>query len=113
MASTEATQKVDQPPPPAAQPEKIEPEPVKVVPRAPEAPPPPETKAQASGAAGPEEDYFPVVDVVLRFLLFAASLVAVVVMVTSKQTEAVPIPFTFPPVVALLPAKFNHSPALM
>lgn len=112
MASTEPTQKVDQPPPPAAQPEKIEPEPAKVVPRAPEAPPPPETKALGSGAAG-AKDYFPVVDVVLRFLLFAASLVAVVVMVTSKQTEAVLIPFTFPPILARLPAKFNHSPALM
>lgn len=56
-------------------------------------------------------DYFAVADVVLRLLVFASALVSVVVMSTSKQTEMVPTPF--PPYRAPLPAKFNHSPALM
>ncbi|XP_052206723.1 CASP-like protein 1 [Diospyros lotus] len=51
-------------------------------------------------------------DLALRLLLFASAVVAVVVMVTSKQTEMVRWPVApFP----LLPraAKFNHSPALI
>lgn len=48
-------------------------------------------------------DYFHF-DLILRFLLFASSLVAVVVMVTSNQTEYVPLP---------RPAKFRYSPAFM
>ncbi|OIW00037.1 hypothetical protein TanjilG_26374 [Lupinus angustifolius] len=53
-------------------------------------------------------DYFKF-DVILRFLLFAASLVAVVVMVTSNETELVlykgrPVP---------QPAKFRYSPAFV
>lgn len=53
-------------------------------------------------------DYFHF-DVALRFLLFAASLVAVVVLVTGNQTELVifqgrPVP---------RPAKFRYSPAFM
>ncbi|KAJ0092225.1 hypothetical protein Patl1_25582 [Pistacia atlantica] len=51
-----------------------------------------------------------VADAVLRVSLFAATLVAVVVMVTSKQTEVVPVPGA--PVGVMIPhtAKFHHSP---
>ncbi|KDP40020.1 hypothetical protein JCGZ_02018 [Jatropha curcas] len=55
-------------------------------------------------------DYF-AVDVALRVLLFAATLTAVVVMSTAKQTEdaSVPgLPFRVP-----VEAKFNHSPAFI
>lgn len=60
----------------------------------------PPTAPNTSGITIP-----PTVDVALRFLLFAASLTSVVVMVTSKQTKHQG------PVA--LEAKFNHSPALM
>ncbi|PIN14367.1 hypothetical protein CDL12_13005 [Handroanthus impetiginosus] len=57
-------------------------------------------------------DYFALGDqVVLRFLLFGAALVAVVVMVTSKQTEMVPV--QSPPFQAYVSAKFNRSPAFI
>ncbi|KAL7220633.1 hypothetical protein ACSBR2_013501 [Camellia fascicularis] len=46
--------------------------------------------------------YLVVGDVVLRFLLFAATVTAVVVMVTSKQKQPISPP-----------AKFNHSPAFI
>ncbi|KAL2458557.1 CASP-like protein 1D2 [Forsythia ovata] len=102
MASTETpvpeAEKVAAPPheAPAVKPEKVE--------------PPPEVKTPA-GAPPPRIGYFALADVVLRFLLFASALVAVVVMVTSKQTERVPIPF--PPFLAPVSAKFNHSPAFV
>ncbi|KAG8370043.1 hypothetical protein BUALT_Bualt14G0076600 [Buddleja alternifolia] len=55
---------------------------------------------------------FALADVILRFLLFASGLVAVVVMITSKQTELVPIPM--PPFVRIpRSANFNHSPAFI
>ncbi|CAA2983155.1 CASP 1 [Olea europaea subsp. europaea] len=73
--------------------------------RPPVAPPRPPTESRASAA------YFALVDVVLRFLLFASALVAVLVMVTSKQTEKVPIPIY--PYQAPMSAKFNHSPAFV
>ncbi|CAJ1941088.1 unnamed protein product [Sphenostylis stenocarpa] len=56
------------------------------------------TPAQAAGV-----DYFKF-DVILRFFLFAASLVSVVVMVTGNQTKFLPFP---------RPAKFRYSPALV
>ncbi|CAA2968859.1 CASP 1 [Olea europaea subsp. europaea] len=73
--------------------------------RPPVAPPrqPPQSRASAA--------YFALVDVVLRFLLFASALAAVLVMVTSKQTEIVPIPIY--PFQAPASAKFNHSPAFI
>lgn len=61
--------------------------------------PPPEVKTLAD--APPPPDYFALAEVVLRFLLFASAVVAVVVIVTSKQTTITG------------PAKFNHSPAFM
>lgn len=48
-------------------------------------------------------DYFKF-DLILRLLLFAASLAAVLVMVTGNQTEYLPLP---------LPAKFRYSPAFV
>ncbi|KAK3039008.1 hypothetical protein RJ639_027493 [Escallonia herrerae] len=91
----------DAPPPapeaPIAKPEKVAPPP--------EAPPP-----EAPGDVTPK-DYFVTVDVVLRVLLFASTLVAVVVMVTSKQTKLVQVPGV--PFAVPLPAKFNHSPAFI
>ncbi|KAL2464110.1 CASP-like protein 1D2 [Forsythia ovata] len=59
----------------------------------------------------PPASHLALVDVVLRFLLFASALVAVLVMVTSKQTEIVPIPFY--PFKAPASAKFTHSPAFI
>ncbi|XP_020227363.1 CASP-like protein 1D2 [Cajanus cajan] len=55
----------------------------------------------ASAPAG--VDYFKF-DVILRFLLFAASLVSVVVMVTGNQTLNIPLP---------LSAKFRYSPSFV
>ncbi|KAK7363632.1 hypothetical protein VNO77_05782 [Canavalia gladiata] len=59
----------------------------------------PEYKSSSTPApAGVDYFHF---DVILRFLLFAASLVAVVVMVTGNQTEG------------FRPAKFRYSPAFV
>lgn len=93
----------------ATKPEKIEPPPPAKPTLVPEEPPP-ETKAVATESTTPI-NYFPIIDVVLRVLLFASAVVSVVVTVTSKQTELVAIPF--PPFRAPVPAKFNHSPALI
>ncbi|KAL4284416.1 hypothetical protein GQ457_16G030490 [Hibiscus cannabinus] len=52
-------------------------------------------------------------DLVLRVLLLAASVSAVVVMATSKQTERVPVP-GFPPIFTVSnSAEFNNSPAFI
>lgn len=56
-------------------------------------------------------DYFQV-DVALRVLLFASSLVAVVVIVTSQQTELFPSISPLGPSVPK-PAKFKNYPAFM
>ena len=89
---------------PAPEPEKVAPPTEKAAPEMEKAAPPPE---------GPPRDRFVVVDVFLRLLLFACSVVAVVVMVTSKQTKMLGrLPVApFSPVFKQ--AKFNHSPALM
>lgn len=49
-------------------------------------------------------------DVALRVSLFAATLVAAVVMVTNKQTQLVPVPGAPAGVTILHTAKFRHSP---
>ncbi|KAJ0593849.1 putative casparian strip membrane protein [Helianthus annuus] len=59
--------------------------------------PPPENK----------DSIGPVVDVGLRFLLFATALVAIIVMVTSKQTKLVPF------LGISIVAKFTQSPAFV
>ncbi|KAJ8434926.1 hypothetical protein Cgig2_029772 [Carnegiea gigantea] len=51
-------------------------------------------------------------DVGLRLLLLAASIVAVVLMVTSKQTKNIPVP-TIPGLTIANPAKFDDSAALV
>ncbi|XP_031247755.1 CASP-like protein 1D1 [Pistacia vera] len=51
------------------------------------------------------------VDVTLRVLLFAASLSAVVVMVTSKETKLVAL--AVPPFSIRVPSKFTYSPAFI
>ncbi|XP_010904772.1 CASP-like protein 1D1 [Elaeis guineensis] len=51
-------------------------------------------------------------DLALRFLLFATTLVSLVLMVTSKQTKLVHVPAPFP-LYVVTHAKFNHSPALI
>lgn len=89
MATTETTEKV------AQEPEKA-------------APPPPEAKT--SGDAVPTK-YFALLEFVLRFLLFASALVAVLLVVTSKQTKIVPVSPFSPFAVAPRDAKFNQSPA--
>lgn len=91
MATTDTTEKV------ALEPEKAE--------------PPLEAKTSADVVA---TKYFSLVEVVLRFLLFASALVAVVVLVTSKQTKGLLFPPFGPfPILVTRAAKFNHSPALV
>ncbi|GKU85539.1 hypothetical protein SLEP1_g205 [Rubroshorea leprosula] len=70
---------------------------------APPLPPPPAPPCKV--------DYF-AVDVALRVWLFAAAVTSVVVMVTSEETEVVPVPGV-PNHILPLPAKFNHSPAFI
>ncbi|XAR54594.1 hypothetical protein NMG60_11029804 [Bertholletia excelsa] len=78
------------------------------------APDKPEEAPLPPAAASPPP-YLAVLDVVLRFLVFASAVVAVVVMVTSKQEEfvSVQIPNVPTPRTVLRPAKFNHSPAFI
>ncbi|XWS53670.1 hypothetical protein CRYUN_Cryun10bG0020500 [Craigia yunnanensis] len=71
---------------------------------------PPKHEALAASAKGPFN--CSVVDVALRVLLLGAAVSSVVVMVTSKQTELVPVP-GLPTVRVPAPAKFNHSPAFI
>lgn len=56
------------------------------------------------------ENYFGVA-VALRVLLFAATLVSVIVMATAKQTELVSAPGIA--IRVKVKAKFTHSPAFM
>ncbi|XP_030443707.1 CASP-like protein 1D1 [Syzygium oleosum] len=69
---------------------------------------PPEAPAPPPEPAPPMDKCF-VVDVALRVLFFAATVTAVVVMVTSNQTKVVPGLGGPAPVEA----KFNNSPALV
>ncbi|KAL9410384.1 hypothetical protein AB3S75_044195 [Citrus x aurantiifolia] len=57
-------------------------------------------------------NYFPI-DASLRFLLFSACLVSVIVMVTSKQTERAPVSGVLPFLTLRVLAKFNYSPAFI
>ncbi|XP_051125666.1 CASP-like protein 1 [Andrographis paniculata] len=73
-----------------------------------------EKGVSAAAAAPPPERKEPLktAEVVLRFLVFASSLVAVLVMVTGNQTEVVArIPI--PPFTVSRTAKFKHSPAFI
>ncbi|KAG6764855.1 hypothetical protein POTOM_032343 [Populus tomentosa] len=68
-------------------------------------------KSEEALAAPPRRSNYFSVHVALRVLLFAASVTAVVVMVTAKQTEIVPVPVF--PFRAPLEAKFSDSPAFI
>ncbi|KAF2310999.1 hypothetical protein GH714_018988 [Hevea brasiliensis] len=71
------------------------------------------TKSEVSPLPPPPPkrvDYF-AIDVGLRVLLFAATLTALVVMSTAKQTELASVPGS--PVRVPVKAKFNHSPAFI
>ncbi|KAJ6321200.1 hypothetical protein OIU77_011324 [Salix suchowensis] len=68
-------------------------------------------KSEEAPAAPPCRSNYSSVDVALRGLLFAASVTAVVVMVTAKQTEIVPVPGL--PIKVPLEAKFSDSPGLI
>ncbi|KAJ6319126.1 hypothetical protein OIU76_014456 [Salix suchowensis] len=68
-------------------------------------------KSEEAPAAPPCRSNYSSVDVALRGLLFAASVTAVVVMVTAKQTEIVPVPGL--PIKVPLEAKFSDSPAFV
>ncbi|KAM6566031.1 hypothetical protein CsatA_025159 [Cannabis sativa] len=78
--------------------EKVDPEQGK------EAPPSPKPISGPSSATCTTEATCFKVDVALRVLLFASTVAAIVVLVTSKQTVRAPFP---------LSAKFNHSPAFI
>lgn len=73
------------------------------------------TTAPESGkaAAAPSPPVgFSGADLALRALLFSVTLSGLVVLATAKQTARVPVP-QLPGLFLSLPAKFNHSPALM
>ncbi|XP_028107054.1 CASP-like protein 1 [Camellia sinensis] len=87
---------------PAPEPQKAAPPPEAPAPVPEKAEPPPESKVP---------DCFVVADVVLRVILFAAAVTAVVVMVTGDQKKHGP--FTRVAVPVPVPEKFNYSPAFI
>ncbi|KAF9605402.1 hypothetical protein IFM89_016979 [Coptis chinensis] len=66
------------------------------------------TESQIASTGNRTANFFPV-DLTLRILLFVSSLAAIVVMVTSKQTELVQVPLI--PIKILNTAKFDQLPA--
>ncbi|KAF5774147.1 putative casparian strip membrane protein [Helianthus annuus] len=70
----------------------------------------PEAPLKSSGAPEYSSTKGLVVDVALRVLLFATALVAIIVMVTSKQTKMIPVA---PGLVVPMTAKFTQSPAFI
>ena len=70
-----------------------------------EVPPPPPPRTGGGGCCS-------FVDVALRISVFATTLVSVVVMVTSSQTELVPYPIR-PSILVPVKAKFSNSPAFI
>jgi hypothetical protein len=71
------------------------------------------TAEENSGKTAPAPPKFLCGELVLRMLLFAVSLSALVVLVTAKQTVMVPVVLTPPFRFAPVPAQFKDSPALM
>jgi Domain of unknown function (DUF588) len=67
--------------------------------------------ASEQSHAGPPPNYFRV-DLILRLLLLASAVSALVVLVTSKQTKRIPTGLG-PVVFVERDAKFNYSPAFM
>ncbi|KAL0312711.1 UNVERIFIED_CONTAM: CASP-like protein IN26 [Sesamum radiatum] len=70
--------------------------------------PPPEMRAPAEK---PRSGLYGLGDVVLRVLLSASAVVAVILLVTSNQTKSIPIPV--PPYLISQTAKFTQAPALI
>ncbi|KAJ9537110.1 hypothetical protein OSB04_029843 [Centaurea solstitialis] len=70
----------------------------------------PPTKYSAPPHEHKVSSFGPIIDVALRVILFATALVAVIVMVTSKQTKLIPVA---PGIAIPRDAKFNHSPAFI
>lgn len=68
-----------------------------------------EHRTYSSTPAAPAGVDYSKYDIILRFLLFAASLVAVVVTVTANQTTILPLPSGPTP----WPAKFRYTPAFV
>lgn len=66
-------------------------------------PDPEHAKPESSSYAPTAEDYSKI-DVAIRVLIFASTVTAIVVLVTSKQSVHYPL---------YKVAKFNHSPAFM
>ncbi|XP_076904999.1 CASP-like protein 1D1 [Bidens hawaiensis] len=64
---------------------------------------------KASGADGHVKNHEVVIDAVLRAVVLVAGVAAVIVMVTSKQSKLVPLPFS-PTTVIPLDANWNQSP---
>ncbi|KAK2646461.1 hypothetical protein Ddye_021656 [Dipteronia dyeriana] len=73
--------------------------------------PPPKSPVK-SDVPPPRKSNFSVVDVALRVLLFSATLVAIILMVTSEESKFVPVPLS-PSLLVKRPAKFTHSPAFI
>ncbi|KAG9457588.1 hypothetical protein H6P81_002096 [Aristolochia fimbriata] len=67
--------------------------------------------SESQGRSSPPATNLSVVDFSLRFLVFAATLTALIVMVTSKQTELVTLPVIL--LQTFRSAKFQHSPAFI
>ncbi|XP_031377621.1 CASP-like protein 1D1 isoform X2 [Punica granatum] len=108
MASTEKpvdveAGKVEEAPPP------LEPEAAEAPPPEAEGEAPPKAEREAPPPPPPINTCI-LVDGILRLLVFAAALAAVVVIATSDQTEAVPVPGQGSQRVE---AKFTQSPALI
>ncbi|XP_076917950.1 CASP-like protein 1 [Bidens hawaiensis] len=72
--------------------------------------PEPDYKGGMGTGAGAGVKYHVVIDVVLRVVLFATALVAVIVMVTSKQTKLIPVAQGM---TVSMVANFNQSPAFI
>ncbi|XP_076891536.1 CASP-like protein 1 [Bidens hawaiensis] len=51
-----------------------------------------------------------VIDAVLRLAVLVAGVAAIIIMVTSKQSKLIPLPFS-PTTIVSLDANWNHSPA--
>ncbi|XP_068664331.1 CASP-like protein 1D1 [Aristolochia californica] len=69
------------------------------------------TALESQSPASPPATNLSVVDFAVRLLVFASSLTALLVVVTSKQTEIVTVPVLLLQVVRS--AKFQHSPAFV
>ncbi|XP_019172884.1 PREDICTED: CASP-like protein IN26 [Ipomoea nil] len=71
-------------------------------------------ETEKAGPSYKPKEYYKVTEAILRLLLLASLVVAVVVMVTSKETELISVKLDpFPPFMLPLTAKFTQSPAFI